>query len=69
MKADGKKERPIQLLDAGGVAELLGIPVRSVWVLAERGELDHYRVGDRRLRFAIQDVEAFLERGRVSAVR
>lgn len=69
MKAEGKKERPNQLLNAVSVAELLAIPVRSVWVLAERGELDHYRVGDRRLRFAIEDVEAFLERGRVSAVR
>jgi excisionase family DNA binding protein len=52
------------LLDAVDVAEFLGIPVRSVWVLAEQGQLDHYKVG-RRLRFSTADIQAFLERRRI----
>lgn len=68
MKAEGIPRRSTALLDAPSVAQLLAIPVRSVWVLAERGELHHYKLG-RRLRFSSEDVQAFIDRARVEVGR
>jgi len=48
---------------AGEVAELLGVSVRTVNRLAERGELDVVRIG-RGARFRADDVRALIERSR-----
>lgn len=53
-------DAPIPLLDVAQVGELLHIPVRAVYLLAEEGKLSHYKIG-RRLRFDRQSVERFLE--------
>lgn len=54
------------LLDVKSVASILDLPARSVYVLVESGQLAHYKLG-RRLRFRSQDVERFIELGRVPA--
>jgi excisionase family DNA binding protein len=56
------------LLDAAGVAQILSVPLRSVYVLAETGRLAYYKVG-RRLRFRAADVEKLLDQGHVAAER
>jgi excisionase family DNA binding protein len=68
MEAQGTARRPVELLDVPSVARMLALPVRSVWVLAERGELPHYKLG-RRLRFAPRDLEEVVERLRVEVGR
>ena len=53
------------MLTASEVAEMLHLHVNTVKRLGDRGELPFYRVsrrGDRR--FRMEDVHAFLERGR-----
>jgi excisionase family DNA binding protein len=54
-----------RMLTASEVAEMLHLHVNTVKRLGDRGELPFYRVsrrGDRR--FRMEDVHAFLERGR-----
>ena len=58
--------RPVQLLDVRQVAALLSVPVRTVYVLAERRELAHYKLG-RRLRFSADEVATYLESRYVDA--
>jgi len=48
------------LLSAAEVARLLRMPIRSVYVLAERGQLGHYRIG-RRIRFGEHHVAELLK--------
>jgi len=48
------------LLDVREAAERLSVPVRFVYVLAERGDLRYYKVG-RLLRFDPQHLREFLE--------
>jgi excisionase family DNA binding protein len=48
-----------QLLTAEEVAELLRLPVSTIYDLARTGRLPHLRIG-RALRFSRDDLEAFL---------
>lgn len=56
------------LLDVPAVAEILRVPITAVYVLAERGQLAHYKIG-RRIRFRLADVELLLSGGHVPAER
>lgn len=49
-----------EVMTAGEVAELLGIPVSTVYYLARQGELPHSRLG-RTYRFLRPRLEALLE--------
>ena len=48
------------MLTAPKVAERLGIKVRTVYALAQRGDLPSYRIATA-VRFAAQDVETYLQ--------
>ncbi len=48
-----------QLLTAGEVAELLRLPVSTVYELARTGRLPHLRIG-RAMRFSRDDLETYL---------
>jgi excisionase family DNA binding protein len=48
------------------IAALLGVSRPSVYRMIRRGELVPYRVGER-LRFRLEDVDAYLERSREPA--
>jgi excisionase family DNA binding protein len=63
MPATYADKRMEPLLRRRDVAELLGVSVRTVNRLAERGELDVVRIG-RGARFRADDVRAFIERSR-----
>jgi excisionase family DNA binding protein len=57
-------------LDVQAVAQRLAVSPRTVRRLAEEQEMAHFRIGRRRMiRFAEEDVEAYLQRARVSAVQ
>jgi excisionase family DNA binding protein len=49
-----------EVMTAGEVAELLGIPVSTVYYLARQGQLPHSRLG-RTYRFLRPRLEAMLE--------
>jgi excisionase family DNA binding protein len=49
-----------QLLGVAGVARLLGVSNKTVYLLARRGHLRHYRVGTR-LRFSRDQVRSYLD--------
>jgi excisionase family DNA binding protein len=55
--------RPVPLLRVNDVAALLAIGRRTVYTLVAAGELPAVRVGER-LRFRLEDVDAYLERRR-----
>lgn len=52
---------PEQLLTVKEVGEILGIPTKSVY---ELGGLERVQVGERRVRWRLSDVRAFIERRR-----
>lgn len=51
---------PRRLLEAGEVAELLGVPPTFVYALARRGELPVVRVGERYVRFRAEALEQWI---------
>jgi excisionase family DNA binding protein len=57
-------EAPTLLLTTQEVAETLAIAPRTVYRLRDCGQLRAVRVGKRLVRFAAEDVQAFVERGR-----
>ncbi len=63
MTADYADPQLERLLRRREVAELLGVSVRTVNRLAERGELEVVRIG-RGARFHADDVRALIERSR-----
>jgi excisionase family DNA binding protein len=48
-----------RLLTTQDVAELLGLSRKYVYVMVERGELEHYRLGTR-IRFSRNQIERYL---------
>jgi excisionase family DNA binding protein len=52
------------LLTAAEVAELLKVPLKSVYRLVDEGDLPAVRVGPRRLRFDPEVIEELIRRGR-----
>jgi excisionase family DNA binding protein len=52
--------RSLLMLDPEGLSRALGISRKQVYVLVERGEIDHYRLG-RRIRFSQGHIDRFLE--------
>ena len=55
-----------KLLSTDQVADYLGVSTRTVARLVQRGELPAFRVG-RALRFKLADLEAYMEKHRISA--
>jgi excisionase family DNA binding protein len=49
-----------RLLDVREVAELIHVPVRAVYLLAEEGRIESIKIGQR-LRFAPEAIERFLQ--------
>jgi excisionase family DNA binding protein len=56
-------EHPTPLLDLNGVARRLSVSRPTIYRMLERGDLVAYRVNER-LRFKVEDVEAYLDRRR-----
>ena len=56
----GRAPSELALLDVRGVAELLGMSPRTIYVLVGRGELGVFRIG-RSLRFSRAHVREFLD--------
>jgi excisionase family DNA binding protein len=48
--------RPGRLLEAGDVADLLGVPRTFVYALARRGAIPTVRLGDRYVRFRAEAI-------------
>ena len=60
--SDSKQLLSIKLLDAGDVAQLLGIHVRTLWRWSSSGTLpEPVRIG-RVVRWRFTDLQAFLEK-------
>lgn len=51
---------PSLLVSAPEAAKLLGIGVRLLWTMTNRGEIPHVRLG-RRVLYAREDLAAFIE--------
>jgi excisionase family DNA binding protein len=56
-------QQPTPLLDLNGVAKRLSVSRPTIYRMLERGDLVAYRVNER-LRFKLEDIEAYLERRR-----
>ena len=61
LRSQAERMEPLLTIDA--TAAFLGISLRQVYTLLERGELPHVRVG-KRTRFIPADVRDYLERHR-----
>lgn len=57
MKRDGRNARAIDLVSIGDAAAMLGVSKRYVYVLFDRGHLDWYEVGNRKL-VHLRDIHA-----------
>lgn len=64
------ERRPATLLTAKQVAAMLGIHVRSLWRMAQSGDVPPpIRLSERVVRWRITDLEAYLDRLAVDAQR
>ncbi len=56
-----RHERPLEpLLTAEGAAELLCLPVQTIYKLKREGKLKHVALGDSTLRFEQEEVRKFI---------
>lgn len=53
-----------ELLTAGEVARILKVSPSAVFKWAKRGVIQSYRIHEKCLRFKVQDVELFIEKGK-----
>lgn len=53
-----------RLVDVAAAAAMLSISTRSVWLLASLGDLPRVTLGPRMTRFAVEDIEALIQRRR-----
>lgn len=58
---------PVGPLDTEGAAAYLKVSPRFLRQLAAEGEISYIRAGRKLLRFTVEDLDAWLHRGRVEA--